>query len=308
MTIPEQLMAHLGWGDHICHFYETPTDLSEVLLPYFKWGLEHNAACLWVTGSPYGKERGLSELRSVVPDFDRYAEARQIQIFGFEEWYAKCGDLSMPELVSSWVSRKDQAVAAGYSGLRITGNASFLNEATWAEFQKYERLADAAFREQPVISLCSYCGSQCSAEHKIDVMQSHDFALEKSYGLWRPIEVHGQPDAKSHALTASSDVRRTVQECLAGPLEGRKDRRFGILDIARARNHTAYDPPCAIQGCAAARALSVETSSNSKVDSCAKWLSAIACKLDRGRNARGNPRRGCGPRSYSYRHFDKKFH
>src|SRR5262245_23231856 len=42
-------------GEHACHFYHSADDLGEVLVPYFKAGLERNERCLWVTANPYGK-------------------------------------------------------------------------------------------------------------------------------------------------------------------------------------------------------------------------------------------------------------
>ena len=218
MTVGQRdfgLIGQLSPGDHVCHFYETPTDLSEILVPYFKWGLEHNEACLWVTAKPYGKDRGLSELRTAVPEFDRFSASGQIQIFDFEEWYVKSGDLSLSELVQSWMSRKDDALDAGYAALRITGNLSFLDETTWDEFQKYERMVDAAFRGQPIISLCSYCQDQCTAQGLFDVMRAHDFALKKTFGLWHPVDSFREPDSTHPHVRSFTDIRSVVSDILA---------------------------------------------------------------------------------------------
>lgn len=207
-------MGHLNWGDHLCHLYESSTDLAEVLIPYFKWGLEHNQACLWITGNPYGKDRALSELRSAVPEFDKRKASGQIQIFDFDEWYAKYGDLDIADVVQVWISRKDDALKSGYAGLRITGNASFLDETTWDDFQSYERAADAAFQGQPIISLCSYCQDQCSERGLHDVMQSHDFALRKTFGVWHPVEPGGDQEAAGRLSKLCSDVRSVVSNIL----------------------------------------------------------------------------------------------
>ncbi len=34
------------WGTHLCLFYETKQDLFDVLVPYFKTGLENNESCI----------------------------------------------------------------------------------------------------------------------------------------------------------------------------------------------------------------------------------------------------------------------
>ena len=33
------LLGHIPWGTHLCQFYETPEDLTSILVPYFKAGL-----------------------------------------------------------------------------------------------------------------------------------------------------------------------------------------------------------------------------------------------------------------------------
>ena len=57
-----------------------------------------------------------------------------MQIFGEDEWYAKQATLSTAEKVQGWLSRKGEAIALGYAGLRGNGNTSFLDEGTWDEF------------------------------------------------------------------------------------------------------------------------------------------------------------------------------
>src|SRR5246127_1798226 len=36
------------WGTHFCNFYESREDLLDMLLSYFKAGLEENEFCVWV--------------------------------------------------------------------------------------------------------------------------------------------------------------------------------------------------------------------------------------------------------------------
>jgi len=178
----------LQWGDHVCHFFRSATDLGEVLVPYFKVGLERGEFCIWVTSRPYGKDRAASEMRAAMSDFDRRIAAGQIQIFDQDELYAKLARMSTADQVRLWLSQTDEAVALGYAGLRGTGNASFLDESTWKDFQVYERAVDAAFKDQRMIVLCSYCMDDCSADAVVDVRQSHALSLAKRDNRWDVIE------------------------------------------------------------------------------------------------------------------------
>jgi len=43
------VLDDVPWGTHLCQFYHTKEDLIEILVPYFKAGLENNEFCMWVT-------------------------------------------------------------------------------------------------------------------------------------------------------------------------------------------------------------------------------------------------------------------
>jgi MEDS: MEthanogen/methylotroph, DcmR Sensory domain len=210
-------------GDHVCHFYHSADDLGEVLVPYFKAGLERNERCLWVTAHPYGKERAASEMRVAMSDFDHRTAAGQIQIVDQDEWYTKLGAMSTAEKVQCWLSQKDEALALGYAGLRGSGNASFLDEGSWDDFLIYERAVDDAFRDQRILALCSYPINGRSAGAMLDVTHCHGHGLAKRHGHWDLIEVRGdgrQASALEHDLHATSgwqgaELREVIEDQLA---------------------------------------------------------------------------------------------
>jgi DcmR-like sensory protein len=192
MPSPQPNHADLEWirtGDHVCHFFHTPEDLSEVLIPYFKAGLERGESCLWIAANPYGVQRAESDMRMALADFDRRAAAGQISIVDQGEWDAKHGLLSVPETVQSWLSWKDEALASGYTGIRSGGDLSSLHEGNLDAFLSYERAADNAFKNQPIVALCCYCLSKCSGGCVLDVMRCHGFGLAKDGDDWKPIEL-----------------------------------------------------------------------------------------------------------------------
>jgi hypothetical protein len=49
-------VGDVPWGTHFCQFYQTKEDLFDVLVPYFKAGLETNEFCMWVTAEPLNVE------------------------------------------------------------------------------------------------------------------------------------------------------------------------------------------------------------------------------------------------------------
>ena len=60
-----QAVPFLQWGSHLTQFFAAGDELRDLLVPYFKAGLENNEGCLWVTGSAFNAEDARSALRAV---------------------------------------------------------------------------------------------------------------------------------------------------------------------------------------------------------------------------------------------------
>ncbi len=53
------------WGTHFCLFYQTKEDLIDILVPYFKAGLENNELCVWITSEPLNVEDAKTALETI---------------------------------------------------------------------------------------------------------------------------------------------------------------------------------------------------------------------------------------------------
>ena len=78
-------VGDVPWGTHICHFYETQNDLLDMLIPYFKAGLEEHEFCLWIIFYPFGEAEAKAALRNAVLHFDRHLAAGDIEIVPHNE-------------------------------------------------------------------------------------------------------------------------------------------------------------------------------------------------------------------------------
>jgi hypothetical protein len=141
-------IGRVEWGSHFCHFYRTADDLAETLLPFFKAGLEHNEACLWVTAEPFGKDRAHAALNAVVDGLGQRMESGQLAIYDRTEWYEVYGSQSRADVAGIWLKAKAEAAERGFRGLRLTGNAAFLEREDWDSFMDYERVLREAFQKQ----------------------------------------------------------------------------------------------------------------------------------------------------------------
>ena len=55
------------WGTHFCVFYETAEDLMQILMPYFKAGLQNNEFCFWVLADSFDEDDARHALNEFVP-------------------------------------------------------------------------------------------------------------------------------------------------------------------------------------------------------------------------------------------------
>ncbi|MEO5373475.1 MAG: MEDS domain-containing protein [Alphaproteobacteria bacterium] len=183
-----QVIGDVGWGTHFCQFYETKTDLEDVLVPFFKAGLESNERCVWVASEPLGVADAEAAMRAAVPDFPRYQREGRIEIVPYDQLYVVDGVFDLTRLLDCWGGRHDAALAAGYDGLRVTGNSFWAEGAQWESFLDYERALNTVIGRYRLTALCTYAMNRCGASEVVDVVQAHQFALLKRIGRWVLIE------------------------------------------------------------------------------------------------------------------------
>jgi hypothetical protein len=207
-------VPHLQWGSHLAHFFGSGGELRDLLVPYFKAGLENNERCLWVTGEAFTADQARSALRAAVPDLDKRERDKQIEIANGAEWYATGQKLRPDELVSGLLQREQDALGLGYVGLRTNGNCAWVSQDQWADFQEYERLVQEAGRSRRMICMCSYCITQLADGSHLQVMQRHDLALRLIEHL-EPAQIRHVPRVLYHrnATRDSSNVESVEPAC-----------------------------------------------------------------------------------------------
>jgi hypothetical protein len=115
------IIGDLPWGTHFCQFYRTKKDLTEILVLYFKAGLENNEFCIWITSYPLDAEEAKEALRKAIPDFNVYQKNGQVEIISYTDWCVK-EDLFVSERVLNFgVEKLDQAQENGYKGGGLAG-------------------------------------------------------------------------------------------------------------------------------------------------------------------------------------------
>ena len=161
----------------MAHFFAAGDELRDVLVPYFRAGLENNERCLWVTGEAFNADQARSALRAAVPDLDKRERSGHIEIANGNEWYAAGEKLRPHDLLSGLLQREQDALGLGYAGLRTNGNCAWVSRDQWSDFLDYETLVQKAVSGRRMICMCSYCMDELRDGAHIEVMQRHDMTL-----------------------------------------------------------------------------------------------------------------------------------
>jgi len=203
------IVGDVPWGTHLCQFYKTRDDLIDVLVPYFKIGLENNEFCMWITSEPLNASEATRALKKEVKNLDDFIKKGQIEILDSSEWYTKSGGFDADIVLSGWITKESWAREHGYDGLRLTGNTFWLEKKDWADFTNYEEVINHVIGNYRMLAICSYSLDKCNASEIIDVVSNHQFALIKREGTWHRIE---SPERKKveTALNESRTLLDTV--------------------------------------------------------------------------------------------------
>jgi PAS domain S-box-containing protein len=212
------LVGSVPWGTHFCMFYENKNDLMEILIPYFKAGLENNEFCMCVTSEPLTKEEAISAFSESIPGFENYLKKGQIEVIPYTEWYTAGGSFESGRVLQGWIDKLNRALASGYGGLRLTGNTFWLEKADWKKFTDYENKVNTVIGNYKMLAICTYALEKCSVSEIMDVVSNHGFSLIKRENKWESIESSTVRKAVDGARASEEKYRRIIETTNEGVL------------------------------------------------------------------------------------------
>jgi len=178
------LLGKMPWGTHLCLFYETKDDLIDILVPYFKAGLQNNEFCMWITCDPLSEQQAKRAMEEAVPNFDEHLDKGQIEILAHTDWYLEQGVFDALRVFEQWMDKLDEALTNGYAGIRVSGNSAWLDQRTWPNFIEYEHALNDTIAKYQMLVVCAYRLDGCKPSKLIDSANNHQLALMKQDGRW----------------------------------------------------------------------------------------------------------------------------
>jgi signal transduction histidine kinase len=219
------------WSSHFCLFFDTKSDLLDILVPYFKAGLAHNEFCFWVLADPLSEDDARQALNEAIPASDRHLIDRHMEFMPAEKCYLSDGVFNMDRVTSEWGARLNGALSAGYEGIRVTGSTGWLETRQWPDFWKYEANLNESIVDQRMTVLCTYPLVGSGGSDILDVTHTHQSAITKRGGTWEVIETAALKHAKEEIRKLNEELERRVSDRT-------RDLQVARADLARAERLT----------------------------------------------------------------------
>ena len=129
-----------------------------------------------------------------------------------DEWYLQGGDFDFHRVHNGWHEKLDQALARGYTGMRVIGCTAWFEKKNWKDFHEYETELNESIANHRMIMLCAYPLATSSATEVLDVASTHQFTVARRKGDWEVIETPELKQTKAEIKRLNEELEQRVVE------------------------------------------------------------------------------------------------
>jgi C4-dicarboxylate-specific signal transduction histidine kinase len=229
----------VAWGAHFCLFYETREDLLDTLISYCRAGLDRGEYCLWIVAEPLTIEEAKDALKDAVPDVDRHLADSRLEMTPARDWFLQGGAFDGKRLTQDWYDKLARVSARGYTGMRVTGDTTWLSKKDWGHFCDYEDGLNEVIGNQRLAVLCTYPLAGCGAPQILDVVRTHQFVLARRHGSWDVLETATLKQAKAEIKLLNEELGQRVVERTSELMKASEALREAQTELAHVNRVTA---------------------------------------------------------------------
>lgn len=208
------VVGDVPWGTHFCAFYETTQDLLDILVPFFKTGLENKEFCLWIISNSelLTIEEAKNALRSVRADLESDLSEGRIELAHHDQWFLNGDVFNAKKVAHRFEERLNQALAKGYDGMRVNGSPAWLCKDNDEELIKFEKTVDALYPGLRIVASCTYPIPHSAASALLSVADAHRFVITRRHGNWEILETPELFQAKAEIQRLNRELEQRVIE------------------------------------------------------------------------------------------------
>jgi DNA-binding CsgD family transcriptional regulator len=198
-----EAVGKVAWGTHFCVFYETKKDLLDIVVPFFKAGLQANEFCLWIVANSelLTINEATAALHEAVPDLDRFLKNGNMEIVPYYKWFLTGRAVDVQKAIARFRQRVSEAAKRGFSGTRLTGSPAWMrNNLRARSFREFEQKFDGQLTREQMIAACTFPLRLSGAEDILNAARTHQFAITVRKGAWKRVEIADMKSAKREAI------------------------------------------------------------------------------------------------------------
>ncbi|MEN8500829.1 MULTISPECIES: MEDS domain-containing protein [Paraburkholderia] len=220
-------LGPISWGTHLCHFYESRSELLSVTADFLHAGLANHEVGVWVAPALLGPDKARYMLTRTEPALAEYIDAGQLQILDGAQLYARPkSGFNGGATVGLWSAAINEALGRGFEGLRVAGDAVCDESTDWIALLDYEASLKDRLASRPIIGLCTYCVQRLRSAQSQEIARLHDATIEP----------RAEPLERSRTQAARQGVRQPPIASFGAARDEAKDRAMGPMIGHEIRN------------------------------------------------------------------------
>ncbi|NQU99456.1 MAG: MEDS domain-containing protein [Parcubacteria group bacterium] len=168
----------IALGDHVCSIYKNKEEQFSTVVPFIKKGLDNHQKCAYIVDEN-SKEEVIAELDKRGIDSKKYIKTNQLLLLTKRETYLKDGFFDPDKMIVLLKKTEKSALEEGYSGLRVTGEMTWVLEGVSGSEKliEYEAKLNDFFPDSKSTAICQYNENKFKPEILVEVIHTHPFLI-----------------------------------------------------------------------------------------------------------------------------------
>jgi hypothetical protein len=175
-------LEKINLGDHVCSIYKNKEQQFSSLIPFFKIGLESNQKCIYIVDEN-SKEEIFEEFEKRGIEINKFTQSNQFVLLTKRETYLKDGSFDPDKMINLLKETEKNALNEGYSGMRVTGEMTWVLENVKGSEKviEYEAKLNVFFPHSKSTAICQYNENKFKPDLLVEVIHTHPFLI--IYGI-----------------------------------------------------------------------------------------------------------------------------